>query len=435
MRLMTRSDRRFCIVGAGACGLTAALRLAERGGDVVVIERESRPGGLAGGFQLDSGVWLERFYHHIFRSDRAAIRLIDELQLTDRLEWLRPSTVTLRAEKLHQLDSAPSLLRFSPIEPLSRLRMGAVLAQFRLLPNPRILEGRLAAATLRRLMGTQAYEAVWGPLLRGKFGQFAEEVTLPWFWARVHDRSAELGYLRGGFQQLYDGLSERVKRLGGQVLLDTSVVGIQGDPDGLEVQLRTPNGGETRRFDRVLSTLATPVTCGLATGLGEDYREAYGRVRSLGAHCLVLALDRQLTESYWINIADPGYPFLALVEHTNLVSAEDYGGLHLVYFGNYRTHDDSLFDMTPEEVLEAFAPSIRRINPAFDTSWVLSKWVFSAPNAQPVVDLRFRSSIPPFITPVPGLFSANLFQVYPHDRGQNYSILLGEQVSKLMQQA
>jgi protoporphyrinogen oxidase len=434
---MTPPNRQYCVVGAGAAGLTAALRLAERGAHVVVVEREPLPGGLAAGFHVDSGAWLERFYHHIFRSDRASIRLIQELGLASHLQWLRPSTVTLRDRRLHPLDSAPSLLRFDPISPLSRLRMGAVLAGLRLLPNPRLLEGHLAASWLERSMGDQAYNAVWGPLLRGKFGPFADQVTLPWFWARVHDRTAELGYLRGGFQQLYEALCERILLFGGEILFDTSVELIQSTPQGLEVQMRHAMGVslETRQFTNVVSTLATPITCVLAPGLGDAYREAHGRVRSLGAHCLLLSLDRRLTESYWINIADPDYPFLALVEHTNLVPPDDYGGAHLVYLGNYRAHDDPLFGMTADEVLEAFAPAIRRINPAFDPSWVRSKWVFSAPNAQPVVDLRFRSAIPPLQTPVRGLFSANLFQVYPHDRGQNYAILLGEQVSRLMLEA
>jgi len=315
--------------------------------------------------------------------------------------------------------------------------MGAVLAELRLLPNPRLLEGRLAASWLRRSMGDQAYEAVWGPLLRGKFGPFADQVTLPWFWARIHDRSAELGYLRGGFQQFYEALRERILQHGGEVLLDTSVERIQSTSQGLEVQLGVPKDDrlETRQFTSVVSTLATPVTCRLAPDLGDDYRGTHGRVRSLGAHCLVLALDRQLTDSYWINIADPDYPFLALVEHTNLVPPDDYGGAHVVYLGNYRPHDDPLFAMSADEVLDAFAPAIRRLNPTFAPSWVRSKWVFSAPNAQPVVDLPFRKAIPAIQTPVRGLFVANMFQVYPHDRGQNYSILLGEQVAKRMLEA
>jgi protoporphyrinogen oxidase len=105
---------RTAVLGAGALGLTVAYRLALRGESVVVIEREAIPGGLAAGFQVEPGMWLEKFYHHLFRGDRHAIGLINELGLGDDLVWRRPLTVTLRDGKVHQLDSPISLLRFRP---------------------------------------------------------------------------------------------------------------------------------------------------------------------------------------------------------------------------------------------------------------------------------------------------------------------------------
>jgi protoporphyrinogen oxidase len=438
-----------CVIGAGALGLTTALRLAESGRRVAVLESEPLPGGLAAGFQVESGAWLERFYHHIFRSDRAAIRLIDELGLSHRLQWMRPRTVTLRQGRVYQLDSALSLLRFSPISPASRLRMGAVLAWLRLLPNPGLLEGHRAGPWLRHAMGEAGFESVWGPLLRGKFGPYADDVALPWFWARVHDRSSELGYLSGGFQQLYDALRERILECGGEIEFGATVQRIEAKRDGLEVQFSRAEAGrqsdssslpgpgrgeasvkETRSFKRVVSTLATPTTCALAVDLGDAYRTRYGHVRALSAHCLVLSLDRPVTDSYWINIADPGYPFLAAVEHTNLMPPGDYGGTHLLYLGNYRPPDDPLFAMSAGDVLTSFTPLIRGLNPEFDPSWVRAAWVFSAPNAQPIVDIAYKRNIPDIETPVKGLFVANMFQVYPHDRGQNGSIVLGEGVAR-----
>lgn len=446
--MSTESDD-CCVVGAGVLGLTTALRLAQRGRRVTVLEREPLPGGMASGFQVESGVWLERFYHHIFRSDRAAIRLIDELGLSHRLEWMRPRTVTLRNGRVYQLDSALSLLRFTAISRASRLRMGAVLAGLRSLPNPRLLEGHRAGPWLRHAMGEAGFESVWGPLLRGKFGPDADEVALPWFWARVHDRSSELGYLSGGFQQLYDALRDRILECGGEIQFGADVRRIEAKRDGLEVQfsrrgaerqadpssLPGPSHGqasvtETRLFRQVVSTLATPVTCALAVDLGDAYRAAYGHVRALSAHCLILSLDRPVTDSYWINVADPGYPFLAAVEHTNLMPPGDYGGARLLYLGNYRASDDPLFAMSVGDVLTSFTPFIRGLNPEFDPSWVRAAWVFSAPNAQPIVDIGYKLNIPAIETPVKGLFVANLFQVYPHDRGQNHSILLAEDVAR-----
>src|ERR1700694_3894340 len=104
--------RRYAVLGAGVLGLTIPLRLSGRGPQVPVDEREALPGGLAAGFPLESGTWLEKFYHHLFRSDRAMIALIAELGMADELRWARPRTVTLRSGTLHRLDSVGSLLRF-----------------------------------------------------------------------------------------------------------------------------------------------------------------------------------------------------------------------------------------------------------------------------------------------------------------------------------
>ncbi|MGH2395062.1 MAG: FAD-dependent oxidoreductase, partial [Candidatus Limnocylindria bacterium] len=201
------------VLGAGALGLTVAYRLAQRGERVVVLEREAIAGGLAGGFEIEPRLWLDKFYHHLFRGDTNAIGLINELGLGDQLVWRRPQTVSLRDGTVHQLDSPTSLLRFGPLPIRDRLRMGAWLAYLRLLPSAERLEGQTATAWIRRRMGRRAYDVVWGPLLRGKFGELAEEIAMPWFWARIHYRSFALGYLRGGFQAMYDALVAEIRRL------------------------------------------------------------------------------------------------------------------------------------------------------------------------------------------------------------------------------
>jgi len=417
---------RTAVLGAGALGLTVAYRLAQRGDEVIVLEREPLPGGLAAGFEIEPGIWLDRFYHHLFESDTNAIGLINELGLGDDLLWRRPLTVTLRDGTPHQLDSPTSLLRFGPLPLLDRIRMGAWLAYLRTLRGPARLEGHTAADWIRRRMGARAYDVVWGPLLRGKFGGLADEIAMPWFWARVHDRTAQLGYLRGGFQRLYDRLAERITEAGGTLRLGTEVQEIRSDPSGgLRVETTT---GESLVVDRVVSTLAVRLTCRLAPELPDDYRSRHEWGTAYGAHCLVLALDRPLTQSYWMNVNDPGFPFMALVEHTNYMHRADYGGRHLVYLGNYRPMDDPLLRASTSEAVAQFSPHLARINPEFRPDWVTDAWSFSAPFAQPIVTVDYRDHIPPFDTPIPGLWVASMFQVYPHDRGQNYSIDLAERL-------
>ncbi len=414
---------RYGVLGGGALGLTMALRLAQRGHHVVVFERAREAGGLASGFRVGDA-WLDKFYHHLFRSDTAAQALIQEIGLGDRLVWPRPRTVTFWQGQVHQLDSPLTLLRFTPLSPVERVRLGAVLAYLRAERNYKRLEGQRAAPWIRRWMGAGPYRVVWGPLLTSKFGPLAEEIALPWFWARVHYRSTELGYLRGGFQLLYERLVERIQALGGEVRLGTAVTGIASAPGGVQVHL----ADDLERLDRVVSTLPTRLTCALAPELPRSYRDRYEWGRAYGAHCLILALDRPLTRTYWMNVNDPGYPFMVLVEHTNYMSPADYGGRHLIYLGNYRPMDDPLLLKTTEQVVEEFAPHLSRINPAFDRSWITEAWSFAAAYAQPIVTVDYHEHIPPFETPIPGLYVASMFQVYPQDRGQSYSIALANRL-------
>ena len=418
---------RTAVLGAGALGLTVAYRLALRGESVVVLEREPIPGGLAAGFEVEPGIWLEKFYHHLFRGDRNAIGLIEELGLGDDLVWRRPLTVTLRDGKVHQLDSPMSLLRFKPLRMRDRLRMGAVLAYLKALPSPERLEGHTAADWIRRRMGQASYDVVWGPLLRGKFGALADEIAMPWFWARVHDRTPELGYLRGGFQRLYDRLAERINSAGGELRFGTAVSEVRTSPIG-GMLVETPT--ETLQVDRVVSTLAVRLTCRLVPELPQDYRDRHEWGQAYGAQCLVLSLDRPLTDTYWMNVNDPGFPFMALVEHTKDMEPADYNGRHLVYLGNYRPMDDPIMSAGTDAVVDAFASHLSRINPGFTRDWITDAWAFAAPFAQPIVTVDYRDHIPPFETPIPNLWVASMFQVYPHDRGQNYSIDLANRLAE-----
>ncbi len=196
----------------------------------------------------------------------------------------------------------------------------------------------------------------------------------------------------------------------------------------MAVQYERNGMDATAEFDRVVSTLPTGLTVRLTPDMPADYAARHPAPRALGAHCLILSLDRPLTDVYWIGVNEPGMPFLAAVEHTNLVDPSDYGGRHLVYLGNYRAHDDPIFTSSKDEILAGFEAGLRQLNPAYDPSWVRESWSFAAPFAQPIVTPTFARTIPGFDTPVDGLYVANMFQVYPYDRGQNYSIELAERL-------
>ncbi len=423
------------VLGAGALGLTVALRLAQRGEPVTVLEREPAAGGLAAGFPFPGlpNTYLEKFYHHLFRSDRDAIALIDELGLGARLVWPRPTTACLVHGRAWPLDSALRVLRFGPLSLLDRLRLGAAIAYLKLERQHQRLEGRTAAPWIRRTMGRRVYDLVWGPQLVSKFGTYAEQIALSWFWARVHFRSQSLGYVRGGFQHVYDALVREIERHGGRVLLGHEVRAIEKRPDGtFRIESRATAGTAppiTHRFGAVVSTLPTRITLRLTPQLPAAFARQFDWGQAYGAHCVILALDRPfMPPVYWLSVNDPGYPFLAAVEHTNYMGPADYGGRRLLYLGNYLPMEHPLFAQDDTETLAQFYPYLRQINPDFESSWVQEQWVWKAPFAQPIVTTDFVQHIPPHETPLPGLYLANMFQVYPQDRGQNYSIRMANRL-------
>jgi protoporphyrinogen oxidase len=278
-------------------------------------------------------------------------------------------------------------------------------------------------------MGRRVYDVMWEPVLRGKFGVRADEIAMSWLWSRVHERSLRLGYLRGGFQLLYKAFGERLRSLGATVLTSTAATSVHVDDERIQVSTDT---GQAFEFDRLLVTLPTRLFYRLAD-VPADFMQRYPGPDHYGAHVVILGLNRTLVPGvYWLNINDRDLPFLALVEHTNFLPPEDYGGLHLVYLGNYLPMDHPLFTQPDADVVSSFCAALGRIRRDFDPSWVQQHWVFRAPYAQPIVTTNYLNTLPPHQTPLRGVYLANMAHVYPQDRGQNYSLRLGERMANLI---
>jgi protoporphyrinogen oxidase len=265
-------------------------------------------------------------------------------------------------------------------------------------------------------------------MLISKFGEkFYRDVNMAWFWARLHKRTPRLGYFVGGFQGFADLLSEKVQTQGGKVLLNTPVHSISS-ADG-SVRIETQAGGTTHQ--RVIATCSPHALRRLAPEITGEYASQLDSLSSMGAVVLILALRHRLTsQHYWINVpAGQGMPFMGLVEHTNYIPRKHYGGDHLVYCGDYLPPDHPYFEYEKEELLKAYEPGIVKINPEFKPDWVRASWMFTEKYAQPVPTLSHSQNIPPLRTPIPGLWLANMSQVYPWDRGSNYSVEMGRRVA------
>jgi protoporphyrinogen oxidase len=431
--------RRVAIVGGGIAGLSAAYDLAQQPGvHVHLLEGQAFLGGLAAGFKgRPAWDWpLEHFYHHLFTNDDAIIGLTREIGLSDLLETHTPVTAMYYQGRNYPMDTPLRVLRFPHLPLLDRVRMGMVLGYLRyhpLRPWPQY-DRLLADAWLHRWMGSRAYATLWRPMLQGKFGAHYAEVNLAWFWARIYKRTRQLAYYRGGFQAFVDGLAAAARQHG--AVLET----------GARVQRLVPlaqggwrierAGAAPVEADAVLSTVSPELMQRLAPDLPADYLAGLRALRSMGAVVTTVALRRQLMPGvYWANIPKPeGLPFLALVEHTNMIDRSHYAGDHLIYIGDYLDPDHRYFELDSDALLAEFMPHFAKFNPEFTPDWVTGAWVHKAKYAQPVPPVGYAALIPDVRTPLPGLYFASMSQVYPWDRGTNYAVEMGRKVAAMMAQ-
>lgn len=446
---------RIAVVGGGVAGLTAAYELAKAGHRVAVFEKWGRLGGAVYSWPLGP-TRVEAFYHHLFTSDLFAQELLRELGLEGRLRWYDSKVGIFHGGRIYPFVTPLDLLRFRPLPPLDRVRLGLLGLYLRWQRDWRRWEGVTARDWVLRYGGRRIYEVVWGPLLQGKFGELAPEIGMAWFWGKVFVRFAsrsgllqreKLGYISGSFSTLTDALAERIRAMGGTLHVGRPVRRVlveQGRVAALEVvegrraqreyeeEPSLAGPGELFPCEAVVWTAPSYELLRAVPELDGPYAAKLRAQRYQTAVVLVLVLRRSLTPVYWLNISDPEMPFVAAIEHTNMVPAEEYGGRHVLYLSNYVAPGHPLTRLRAGEVLERYLPALRRLNPAFDPSWIERRYLFKEEAAQPVIGVGYGGRIPEHRTPIPGLYLANTTQIYPEDRGTNYSIRLGKTVARLV---
>jgi protoporphyrinogen oxidase len=409
--------------------------LTRRGHAVTIYEAGAEVGGLAAGFKAPHWDWtLEKFYHHWFQSDKSILGLIDELGWSDQVIFPRPYTVIYHAGRFHPFDSMftnmPLFLirHFSPIDVI---RFGLAGLYLRFWPRWQPLERVTAVEWARRWFGPRIYETLWKPLLVGKFGEEnLKIVNMAWLWARLHSRTTRLGTFKGGFQAFLDRLAGVVRAQGADIRLNCAVKGIRKNADGT-LAIESAAGADA--YDAVMSTASPALMARLAPDLPAEYSERLRALKSMGAVVLILALDRPLTKYYWHNLPkEAGFPFLSLVEHTNYIGPEHYGGDHLVYCGDYLNPDHEYFKLSKDELLQRFLPALPRFNPAFERDWIKDAWLWKTPYAQPIPPINHSRNIPAIRTPLRGLYFASMSQVYPWDRGTNYAVEIGRRTAQMI---
>ena len=432
---------RVGIIGAGATGLPAAYDILKAGHEAVVYESAPFIGGHASTFDV-GGQRLERGYHHWFTSDTDIVDLLEEIGLDGTIRWIDSTVGTLYDGRIYDFVTPFDLLKFKPLSLPNRIRLGLTTLYLQRQKDWQRYESVTAEEWLRRHGGQGVYDVFWEPMLRGKFGEdYYRQVTMAWVWGKINTRvksrgksmvREKLGYPLGSFGMVFDTLAEKIRELGGEVHTSTPVNRIlieDGHAVGLEIRVGG-KGTREEKFDAVLATTPSPIFSRLVPPMPEEYRSRLERARYMSAVLIVLVLDRPLSHVYWLNVADRSIPFVGVIEHTNLIGPEHYGGKHIVYLSNYLTMDDPLYRMGHDELLDEYLPHLKKINPDFELDWIETSYHHRVDGAQPVIGVDYSRHIPDHQTPFEGVYLANTTQIYPEDRGTNYSVRMGRQVAR-----
>lgn len=420
---------KIAIVGGGICGLSAAYFLSQKNHQVFIFEKEKSLGGLTGSFTNLNWNWpLEKFYHHFFSSDIQLTSLAEELQIKDKLKFKTPITSVFIQNKIYQFDSPMSLFKFPLLTISDKIRTGIVTAFLKFSPFWKPLEKIPAFDFIKRTMGKNSYQKIWEPLLVNKFGSFYKDIPASWFWTRVKKRSFSLGYFEGGNQILIDKLAEKIKNSQGKIFLHYEIKNLN-DLNFID------------KFDKTVVTAPMQVFLKITSGLQENHQEKIKNLKMIGCLNLILSVkEKFLTDNtYWLNINDPSFPFVAVVEHTNFINPAHYGGEHLLYIGGYYPQNHRYFKMKKEDILKEFLPYLKKINPEFNFELctlrhaqgkLLHFELFFNLYAQPIPSINYsQTQLPEITTPIPNLYWTSLHHVYPEDRGVNYAIKLGKKIA------
>jgi protoporphyrinogen oxidase len=407
---------RIAIIGAGFTGLTAALKLTKKGHQVSLFEKEKKAGGLSGGFKEEKWDWsLDFFYRHLFSNDLAAKKLLKEIGV--EILWLKPKSSILKDKQIYRFDSPTSVLSFPHFSFTDKIRTGLVSLYLKINNHWKPFEKITASSWLKKFYGKRVYQALWFPLLKGKFDSWAEKIPMAWFWARIKKRTNRLGYPQGGFQFAIDKLVEKIKKNGGQFYFQKEINSFQ-ELEG--------------KFDKIIFTTPISVFAKIMEGkFPQDYQRELVQLKMTGALNLILTIKEKFFKdgTYWLSINQEGFPFVAVVDFSNFINPLFYGNKHFLYIGGYYEPTHPFFKMSKENLLKEFLPFLKKINPDFKSDWIQKEYFFTNLYAQPLVPMNYSKTILPLKTPLKNVFLATMQQVYPWDRGVNYAIEMGEKIA------
>ena len=426
----------IAIIGAGYSGLTIAKKLEEKGNNVTIFEKNNSVGGMVSTVDLYD-TKLEKYYRHIFKSDKEAIELIKEMGLENELIWPSTKMGYLTNRKIYEWGTPISLLKFKELNFFEKLRFGFNVVHLKLINNYKELEKVTAEKWLKDRIGEKIYSKVWEPLLISKFGDKKDQISMAWLWGKIKLRSTsttkegeQLGYIKGSYQELTNAFYKYLVEKNVKINLDTIVNKVEKENDKYIIKTEKDGLEESQKFDVVVSTVDYNNFINICGEyMTKEEKEKAQKVKYTSARTMMIITNKSFSDFYWLNIGDNDIPFGGIIEHTNFINKNNYGDNHIIYISNYMTEENKLYNVSKEEMLQEYMKYLTQINKDFTMENVIDYFVFDEKYAQPIIECKYSEFIMKDKLQNENIYLCTMPQIYPEDRGMNYAIKLGNKVA------
>jgi protoporphyrinogen oxidase len=430
---------RIIIIGSGLAGLSAGYKLC-KSNEITIFEKDEDIGGMSASYCQDNNgkkYFIEKYYHHIFRSDSELLALIKELGLDKQMLWLKGKNAYFVNGKYYPMNTPFEILRFKPLSFIDLMRLGLLVLKIKTINDTTSYDKIRAKDWVIETAGRSVYENFFAPLMKSKFGDNVGNISAAWLIGRVKIRSdrgkegEKLGYMKGGFNSLIEALLREITEHGGKIFKNKTVTEIVINDNKIQGVVAE---GKLFTCDAVISTVEPRVLDTLTKGKLKNLHETLLNIRYQGTACSLIGLNKRLMRdgNYWLNIkAD--VPFGAVIEHTNFMPFEDYGE-HLVYITSYfQNEKDLLGAQKKEEVLDSYLRGMEKMFPEFSKKDIRWAKIFRRMDTAPVYEQGYLEKVLPFTAGPSGLYLAGMFSPtnYP-ERSMNGSVKAGFEVANLL---
>ncbi|NKQ53753.1 NAD(P)-binding protein [Amycolatopsis sp. K13G38] len=367
-------SRRVAVVGGGLAGITAALRCADAGMDVTLLEARNHLGGLTHSFRRGA-LDVDNGQHVFLRCCTSYLDLLRRLDVMDKVFLQRKLAIPVRSPKLSEpawlrrnalpapLHLADSVLMYRPLGLGDRMRFaGAALALRGVDPAAPSSDGQSFAAWLSAHgQSKQAIEKLWdlvgiatlnAPATGASLGLAA---TVFQIGLLTGADAADIGWSKVPLRELHgDPAKARLTEAGAQVLLGTKVSGL-GRANG---RWRVATGESEIVADSVVLAVPPPVAEALLPPEGVDLPQ--GWAAGLGSSPIVnvhVVFDRvTMKEPFFAAVDSPVQWVFDRTAQSGLDSGQ--------YLAVSMSAADNLIDVPVREIRELMLPALREVLPA-----------------------------------------------------------------------